>query len=410
MSKNLKQLPLQAFYFVHTVSMAAMELLGWPLLLFGLFSFRKDSIPPVYRKIIGVLLGLCLTWALSQLVHLSGADQKRLLGATSWILLFWGLFGLLLKFGYETGIKNISIVLWTLPVSAVYSVYQMFIGWDLVRNKFIDFNVGDYYRAIGFFNMPLTFAYVLGLWGAVALGQAAAEKKFSVLHIMAIFSGGICVLTSFTRGAWIAYTIVLICAFFFFSRRQKIFSLLIVAILAAGFWQNSSLLNRVTSIKNITTDKSNSQRLVLWEAHIEIFKDNPFFGVGYGQTEKLLPEYYEKLGHSDIQFYSYAHNIYIQALASGGSLGGFSLMAIYLLMLWMAWQLYQRKDHDNQIRGFGLGSALAQLYFYIGGFTENNFYDGEVVHSLILVWAITLTAYVGTGQSPKSLPPDAVHR
>lgn len=390
--------------------MAAMEILGWPLLLFGLFSFRKQSIPSPFRKTIWILLSLCAAWAVSQLIHLPGADQKRLLGSISWILLFWGLFGLMLKTGYQTGIKNIPVVLWTLPVSALYSIYQMFYGWDPVRKKMIDFAIGDYYRAIGFFNMPLTFAYVLGLWGALALGWAAAEKRFSFVNMIAIFSGGICVLTSFTRGAWLAYSIILICAFFFFSRRQKIFSLLVTAILVAGFLQNTSLINRVTSIKNVTTDQSNSQRLILWEAHIEIFKDHPFVGVGYGQTEKLLPEYYEKISHPEMKFYSYAHNIYIQALASGGLLGGLALFAIYFFMFCIGLKLYFRKDLDTQVRGFGLGSSLAQLYFYIGGFTENNFYDGEVLHSLILVWAITLAAYVGAGQSPKSLPSDAVHR
>lgn len=410
MSKNLKHLPLQIFYFVHTISMAAMEILGWPLLFFGLFSFRKLSMPSQHRKTIWILCGLCGAWAISQLMHMPGADQKKLLGATSWILLFWGLFGVILKIGSRAGIKNIPIVLWTLPVSALYSIYQMFYGWDLIRKKPIEFIVGDYYRATGFFNMPLTFAYVLGLWGVLALGQAAVEKKFSFVHMIAVFSGGICVLTSFTRGAWLAYAAILLCAFFFFSRRQKIFSLLIAAILTAGFLQNTSLINRVTSIKNVTTDQSNSQRLILWQAHVEIFKDHPLIGVGYGQTEKLLPEYYKKINHPEVTFYSYAHNIYIQALASGGLLGALPLFALYFFMLWLGWHLYRRTDLDNKIRGFGLGSAFAQLYFYIGGFTENNFYDGEVVHSLILVWAITLAANVDAGQNPKPLHFDADHR
>lgn len=396
MTKNLKQLPIQLFFFVHTISMAAMELLGWPLLIFGLSQFRIQSIPQNFRKTIWILLGLCGLWALSQLVHFQGADQKRLLGSMAWILLLWGLFGLFMKIGYQTGLKNIPILLWTLPVSAFYSVYQMFFGQDLIRKKVIEFIIGDYYRAIGFFNMPLTFAYVLGLWGTFALGQAAAEKKFTLVNMIAIFSGAICVLTSFTRGAWVALAVVLFLSFWFFSRRQKIFALIAASILVIGFIQNTSLLNRVTSIKDVTTDQSNSQRLVLWEAHFEIFKDNPIFGVGYGQTEKLLPEYYEKINHPEVKFYSYAHNIYVQALASGGLIGATALFALYVYFFVIAILLYRRKNLPSQVRGLGLGAAFSQLYFYIGGLTENNFYDGEVMHSLILLWAILLATYIST--------------
>lgn len=410
MLKYLKILPLQIFYLAHTISMAAMEILGWPLILFGLTQLRPRSFSSAYRKTFFILIGISAVWLVTQLIHLPGSDAKRLVGGMSWVLLLWGLFGLFIKMGYETGIKNLSIILWTLPLSAGYALYQMFYGWDFVRNLPVQHMVGAYYRAIGFFNMPLTFSYVLGLWGAMALGQAAAEKRFSLVQMLAIFSGGICVLTSLTRGSWVAFSAVLVLAFFFFNLRQKIYVLLIAGILTAGFLQNTSLLNRVQSMSNITTDQSNSQRLILWKAHIEIFKDHPFVGVGYGQTEKLLPEYYKKLNHPEMTFYSYAHNIYIQALASGGLIGALCLYSLHLFFLWAAWKLYKREDLDIKIRAFGLGSVFAQIYFNIGGLTENNFYDGEVLHSFILVWALTFATYIGTGQNTKTLISDTPHR
>lgn len=410
MVKNIKNLPVQLFYFVHTISMAGMEILGWPILLYGLFNFRIKNISEPYRKTIWILFGVSILWACTQLIHLPDADQKRLIGGMSWVVFLWGLFWFFIKFGYLKAIHFIPIILWTLPVSAVYSIYQMFTGQDLVRHNTIVHMAGQYYRAVGFFNMPLTFAYVLGLWAAMALGQACAEKRFSFVQMLAIFSGGVCVLTSQTRGAWLAFAAVLFVAFFFFSRRQKIFTMIVAAILVIGFYQNSSLMNRVQSIQNISSDQSNTQRLVLWQAHLEIFKDHPFVGVGYGQTEKLLPDYYEKIGHPEVKFYSYAHNIYIQALAGGGLIGGLCLFSLHFFFLFIAWQLYKTKDIDVKIRGFGLGSLLAQVYFNLGGLTENNFYDGEVLHSYILVWALTLATYVSTGQSRKTLPSDAPHR
>ena len=399
----------------HTFSMAVMEILGWPLLLFGLSQFRISRIPSSYRKIVWILFGVCLLWSFSQLIHLPGivhlpdGDAKRLLGGMPWVLLLWGLFWLFVKIGYQDIIRSLSVILWTTPIIAAYSLHQMIYGWDFVRNEALIHSVGQFYRAIGFFNMPLTFAYVIGIWGCLALGQAAATKKFSFSNLLAIFSSVVCVLASSTRGGWVAFAAVFLFSFFFFSLRQKIYSVVICAILAFGMLQNPSIVQRIHSITD-AKDQSNSQRLVLWQAHLEIFKDHPLFGVGYGQTEKLLPAYYEKVNHPELKFYSYAHNIYVQALASGGAIGAGTLYFVYFFFLWAAWQVYRRDSVTPLVRRFALGSVMAQLYFYIGGLTENTFYDGEVVHSLVLIWALTFATYVGAGQSPKSLPSDAVHR
>ena len=398
--KGFKVLPVQLFFIVHTISMAAMEILGWPLMLYGLSQFKIRSLSFEHRKTVWTILTLCLVWLATQLIHIPNSDVSRLISDMPWVLLLWGLFWLFIKMGTNKAISNLDLILWTLPISAVYSIYQMIYGWDFVRNLPVAHVIGVYYRATGFFNMPLTFSYVLGFWGALALGRSVVDKKFTFLNMLAIFSGGICVLTSQTRGGWLAYAAVLILAFIFFSLRQKIYSLLILMIITFGLLQNASFLKRADSIRDVT-DKSNSQRFALWQAHLEIFKDHPLVGVGYGQTEKMLPEYYEKIHHPEVQFYSYAHNIYIQALASGGLIGALCLYGIQLFFLWAAWALFRRKDLDNTLRRFAFGSFLAQLYFAIGGMTENNFYDGEVVHSVVLIWALTFATYVGIGHTPQ---------
>lgn len=393
MQQKLKNLPFQIFCIAHSVSMAGMELLGWPLLVFGLTQFKMRLIAQQYRRTVWILIGCTTAWVVSQLVHLFSSDVSRLLSSLPWVFLLWGLFWYTIKTGAIKAIKTLDLILWTLPASAVYSIYQMFTGWDFIRHQMLEHIVGTYYRAIGFFNMPLTFAYVLGFWGCYALGKAAAEKKFSFLNLLAIFSSGICVLTSQTRGGWVAFAVVLFLAFLFFSRRQKIYSLIIASILGLGLLQNPTLMQRLHSIVDVR-DKSNSQRLVLWEAHLRIFKDNPLFGVGYGQTERLLPDYYERIGHPEVKFYSYSHNNYIQHIASGGIVGALGHYFIQFFFLWAAWIVYRRKESNPTLRAFGLAALFAQIYFAVGGLTENNFYDGEVVHSTVLIWALTLAAYV----------------
>lgn len=61
-----------------------------------------------------------------------------------------------------------------------------------------------------------------------------------------------------------------------------------------------------------------SKRTVYWEIGIDIWKNNPLFGVGYSQISKYLKPYFEK---GLIDNTAHIHNVYINSLAEGGLIG-----------------------------------------------------------------------------------------
>jgi O-antigen ligase len=144
---------------------------------------------------------------------------------------------------------------------------------------------------------------------------------------------------------------------------------------------NAGLHERLFQLVNYSIDHSNNTRVHLWQGHWAIFQDNPVFGVGLLEGDKFLPEYFARL---DIQeeFYSHAHSNYLQWLSGTGLIG----LILYLYIAWFfakgAWDLRRRDS-------WGWGLLLAQLYFHLGGISEASFFDGEVNHFIVFVWAMT---------------------
>src|SRR5206468_1777859 len=84
---------------------------------------------------------------------------------------------------------------------------------------------------------------------------------------------------------------------------------------------------------------SNEDRRNVWKANIAMFKDHIWTGIGAGQNEERLDEYYKKLG-IESTFGGHAHNNYIQMLSTTGLLGFFFYMLFILSFLLMTHRLW----------------------------------------------------------------------
>jgi O-antigen ligase len=83
--------------------------------------------------------------------------------------------------------------------------------------------------------------------------------------------------------------------------------------------------------------ESNSERLVVWHAALEVIKENPFFGVGTGDVKDVLLEEYRKenkLGVYNMRLN--AHNQYLQTYIALGIPGLLLLICMLIIPGWMA--------------------------------------------------------------------------
>jgi len=182
-----------------------------------------------------------------------------------------------------------------------------------------------------FFNyyMFLPFGFFLLRWGKL--------HYWSLLIPFLIQFRGIMV--TFSRGGYLAFAFGLFAIIFF--RSKVLFFLLLIAtvftianpfFLPAGiryrmgqtFHTSPSYMDDITEESLETSART---RVEVWKGGIEMIKDYPLLGVGYGLFQQRIPDYWS--GHKEID----AHNTYLIVAAEMG-------IPALIIFLWIIWIVF----------------------------------------------------------------------
>ncbi len=391
---NCRKVLFSLFGLSLFTSMAGMEIFSWSLFLLALAELgRTRDLKSLLIGIDIVLWGFVVVVGLSLALNVESFDGfMEYFGSLRWVILLYTYVYLMKRDGAVIPERGL---LWTLSVGAIlasgYGLLQFLTGLNPLSSRLVD-PAGNFFRATGFFSMPLTYGYCMGIGGLLLLGLShnEAPRSKNILFV-AVAASVLGVLISLTRGAWVAAFI----SFFGLGLMQfglrkvwkYILGFLLVVVLIVTF--NESLRNRVVSIVD-TQNHSNSLRFGIWKANFQMFKEYPLLGVGLGQNKKRLQEFYSKVGITE-EFVGHAHSNYMQFLSGTGILGLLCYLFISFYFLRQAFQLWKTQGIYS---GLGLGSFWAQIYMHIGGLTECNFTDGEVTHIVVLCWALVIVASV----------------
>lgn len=386
-------------------TMAGMEIFGWLSATISLIAvlFFRDELglrKPLLEKIDYVLFGLCAIIIASAVFKAPpDADKVFIAGTSRFVFLF-----LLLRFAIEivSAEKLKSLMPWLLvlvTLIGIYAIYQNITGTDLIRgsrNPIPPETFGGHltYRARGMWDHPVRFGHSIAL--ALCFPIAFLLSRFNVprwlriVCITALFAAGTGLILSFTRGAWLGLGAAAICMALYVGWRYVAAAGVIGAIAATILILASpQLRDRFSSFTRPSTDYSSTARLDIWRANIEMFKDNPILGVGYGQNEYLITEYYEKLGITQ-QDGGHAHNNFLQFLSGTGALGLLAYLAFSIVALMMTHRLIRRAKsaNDSWLLAIGLGALGAQAVIHIGGLTECSFKSAQINHQYMLILAL----------------------
>lgn len=363
-------------------SIAAMELLSWSVFLTVVGTklvARQKFHFPLWIPLVG-LTGVVGT---SLLVNPELRPFWFQFGFMRWIFLLWA-YVWAFELIWDNTFEKRLLRIWTVAVvaCAVYASLQSVFGWDPVHPRSELNNMGgSFYRATGFFSLTLTFGYVIGTsYLAIFFSSArAGSKKWQLVLWVA---GLAAVLATLSRGAILGLVAAGLVYFLVYARKYLPYFIgaAVSALVALSFV--SKTLSDTLQLK---LEHSSELRLNLWRAYWQMFLDHPIFGVGIFQGDRLLTEYYERLGVTE-HYLSHAHNVPLQWLAGAGILGLILYVWISGYFLMMSWRLAK-----TSIWGGSL--LMAQVYWHVGSLTEANFFDGEVTHMIVFTWAVLLFLY-----------------
>ena len=265
--------------------------------------------------------------------------------------------------------------------------------------------MGRFMRAAGTFEQPNPYGGYLGLTVPLAVGillaiwpgtaQGTNRGQLWGIWLFAAVTGGLMLgglVASWSRGAWLgaaaAVGVVVVARGGAWLRGILLVGLLalMLSLLVWGRLPIPGALQQrfldyaadlTLDVRTVEVTDANFavlERAAHWQAALEMFKDQPWTGVGIGNYAAVyeryaLPRWPDPLGH--------AHNYYLNIAAEAGLPG----LGAYLL--WVAAGLWVALRAVRVSRGFEQGLALGVLGMWVH-LSVHNFFDNLYVHGMAI--------------------------
>jgi O-antigen ligase len=239
------------------------------------------------------------------------------------------------------------------------------------------------HRAHAFYSIWMTLAGVLSLVLLAGLPSLLVSATHGRVAAWLAGLGGL--IATFVRGAWLGFLAGAAALLVLLPRRRLlVVGTLLVLALAVLFVPAAR--RRAESIVD-PTDPTARERWAMWASAVAMARDHPLIGVGPDQVKRhyldyAAPEFRQRpRGH--------VHNSPLQILAERGILGLAAWLALFGTFFARAVNVLRGLPADAaRERALVAGSVAAIVGFLVGGLTEHNFGDSEVVLVAYAVMAL----------------------
>lgn len=330
---------------------------------------------------------------------------------------------------------------WVIALALLSALFQAGIGiWQFFRDQGPDhFLILDerFYRAYGTLEQPNPFGGFIGLNLPLAIGvtigalgswlaraqelrkaslkrgrDGLAERLVPLLNLKLIgiaLAGllvgllGTALAMSWSRGAWLGAGAAMLAILFAWPRRMRVGVMLVVLALLVGLQVLQSgilpdaMIEQLRSMTeffqsfdvrgaDINPDSySVIERLAHWQTAVNMARDHPWLGVGFGNYAAAYPDYAFPnwplaLGH--------AHNYYLNVLAEVGVLGLLAYAALWIVVFWHTFRL--TRSHRIWTRGIAIGLLGAWTHLSVHNTFDNLWVSNLFLHVGALLGVLSI--------------------
>jgi O-antigen ligase len=277
-----------------------------------------------------------------------------------------------------------AVLIGVTAAAAVYGIVQYFTGIDVYRDlagrpREVEPlpTVPGRYIVIGFFPNSLTYAHSLIAPLGWAVAATLGGRGWIISRTFAACCGAVmlvALLLSTARGAWIAAAVVVGLACLVSRARRGVAVAAAAAAIAVVSFASSPALR--AEARSIIDRNANAGRAAIYAANLDIVKDHPIFGLGYGHYDRLARPYYDRHPQADRR--SHAHNSFLQVAADAGLVGLAAFCLLFGVLLWRGWRLVRRLEAGHpELWATAAGAWLGIVGFLVGAITQDTFADSE---------------------------------
>ncbi|AGH95678.1 O-antigen ligase family protein [Pseudobdellovibrio exovorus] len=303
----------------------------------------------------------------------------------NWIINFYLLIYAFSKINvnYERWINFFSIA-FLLP--NIYAIVIYFLGYDLITQKVIHGTVGlvnsATYHAHG---NSLIFMFFVTIY---LLNFEKIHKRTKISGAITLCIMGISIFLTYTRGIWGALFISLL--ILSYIKNKKLCLLYIISttiILSIGLLTSETLYLRVVNSFSSDSDQMRSQLL---QVHWLMFKDHPWFGIGYWESYRQIADYWPRIGLPADHFESHSHNQYLNVLATTGITGFIFFMSILVFFLRKSVS-FMSKTFNDQLYPLACACFLVLIQFLLACLTDVTFEYSKIRMLVVITFAMLIS-------------------
>jgi hypothetical protein len=254
------------------------------------------------------------------------------------------------------------------------------------------------FRPYGTFRYVLEFALYLHMSACVLVPWVLVRRRFgsvSVWFVFAALSVVTALALTIARGAWVAFAVSMFLAFGWVLRKKWIaFTLIGCLVVAAGLYGSTFEITDLTgSVADINVD---IMRFQLWSEGARIIAGSPFFGVGPGNLQFVLPPIPV---WGELQPVKSLENLYLTWMAQSGIPAAIVLVVFFVSLIVFGLRGW-KSTRSPGIRAVQLGIAMAITGVLINGLTDPILHSSQTGTLLFLLCGIQRSLTDPNPQAP----------
>lgn len=390
-----------------------------------------------YISITVLAAGVALTLVLGMLYQLSGSSH------ISWqqIPSFWAILFLIAAIGLSIALappypwaksiekcgylfcflpltslfyKNPALKAKVIRIAAPLALFlgllasAQFLGWlegaPIFFNKHLKPapHAPGYFIATGLTFHHTPFAATMLWLFQVLLAQRIlnAQSKNNRWNTLALIACGVAILTTFSRGVWLATVLSTVLALSLINWKKAASGILVFsALIGLLFVMSPPFQSRLHSYQL----SHNPDRLAVWNIAIRMFRDSPWTGQGYHSFGSRLAEFAPDQA-KDPGFPKEAHNMYLDFLATTGLLGCLAFLNLLLAWTRILIRGYRLRSLNPSDRALVVASIGGFSGFLVAGCFDRHFYMTQTLTPLLFFLSIATSIVLRSERALQETP------
>jgi O-antigen ligase len=275
----------------------------------------------------------------------------------------------------------------TFLIPNIYAVFTYVYDWDFLTKKGAP-------RVIGMVNSATYHAHsnavlFVVFCGLLYFGWKHLNPKIKVFSLAAAVIFFLSIFLTFTRGIWISLFVSALIIFSTIHLRAVLTTLLAgMAVFLACYMFWPAFHDRVNPANSM---ESSSERINLIKVNLQMWQENPLFGIGYGENMRRNREYWDQPQWNMPAEYitSHAHNQYINVLSTTGVFGLFFFLCFMGYFVKRNVQMLWTEKNKASLKYALIFACLwAQIEFLLACVTDVTFEYAKIRALFLFVWAL----------------------